>query len=340
MNTAAHNIRLTSAEVGSLWIHYMNGSLSKCTMSYFQARTKDTEIKPVLGSALAMVNSQLNTITKLFQQEEYPIPVGFTDKDVVMETPRLFSDPFHLNYVRNLAKTNMVAHALSVSLATRADTRAIFMEALKDAGDLDEQATKVMQSKGLAVRPPYITPRGHAEYMQSTDFLGSFFGQQRMLSSMEITHLFLNTQSNAVAKALFIGFSQVAHDEVLRDLFVRAAEVVDKHVEIFNTTLKESGVPGPMSLDSDITVSTRPPFSDKLMLYHLVALMNMALGYYAAAVGASLRADLMADYTRLAAEIEKFNWQAMSLMIERGWAEQPPMAPDRKKLAYSGKSSL
>ncbi|MDR7868902.1 MAG: DUF3231 family protein [Sporomusaceae bacterium] len=340
MNTAAHNIRLTAAEVGSLWIHFMNGSLSKCTLSYFRARTKDTEIQPVLDTALSMLNSQLNTITKILQQEEYPLPVGFTDKDVMMETPRLFSDPFHLNYVRNLAKTNMVAHALSVSMTTRADKRALSMQSLKDAGDLDEQATKVMQSKGLAVRPPYITPRGHAEYIQSTDFLGSFFGQQRMLSSLEITHLFLNAQSNAVAKALFIGFSQVAHDEVLRDLFVRAADIVDKHVEIFNTTLKESGVPGPMSLDSDITVSTTPPFSDKLMLYHLVALMNMALGYYASAMGASLRADLMLDYTRLTVEIEKINWEAISLLIDRGWAEQPPMAPDRKKLAYSGKSSL
>ncbi len=340
MNTAEHNIRLTVAEVGSLWIHFMNGSMSKCTMSYFRARTKDTEIQPVFDTALSMVTSQLNTITKIFQQEEYPIPIGFTDKDVMMETPRLFSDSFHLNYVRNLAKTNMVAHALSVSLATRADKRALSMQSLKDSGDLDEQATKVMQSKGLAVRPPYITPRGHTEYMQSTDFLGSFFGQQRMLSAMEITHLFLNAQSNAIAKALFIGFSQVAHDEVIRDLFVRAADVIDKHVEIFNTSLKESGVPGPMSLDSDIMASTTPPFSDKLMLYHLVAVMNMALGYYAAAVGASLRADLMADYTRLTAEIEKFNWEAMSLLIDRGWAEQPPMAPDRKKLAYSGKSSL
>lgn len=339
MNKDAHNIRLTSAEVGSLWIHYMNGSLSKCTMSYFRARTKDTEIKPVLDNAVSLVNSQLNTITKMFQQEEYPIPVGFTDKDVMMETPRLFSDAFHLNYVKNLAKTNMVTHGLSVSLASRADTRSMFMTALKDAGDLDEQATKVLQSKELAVRPPYITPRSHAEYIKSTDFMGSFFGSQRMLSSMEITHLFLNAQSNAVAKALFIGFSQVAHDEVLRDLFVRAAEIVDKHVEVFNTALKESGVPGPMSLDSDIMASTTPPFSDKLMLYHLVALMNMALGYYAAAVGATLRADLQSDYVRFIAEIEKFNWEAMSLLIENGWAEQPPMAPDRKELAFSGKSS-
>jgi len=288
-----------------------------------------------LSTALNLANSHLAEKDAIFKKEGFPIPLGFTDEDVVADAPRLFSDPFHLHYVKNLAKSTMVTHGLAVSLASRSDVRTFVMEAVKNAADLDEQATVVMQSKGLAIRPPYIAASEHARYIESTDFLGSFFGKQRMLNAMEITHLFLNLQSNGIAKALFIGFSQVAHSQELRKFFSRCADITDKHIEVFNTFVKESGLPGPMSLDSDTMASTMSPFSDKLMLYHVVAVMNMALGYYAAAIGASMRSDIVADYIRLVAEIEKLNLDCIQLLIDNGWAEEPPLSPDRKQLALS-----
>ncbi|MCX7781563.1 MAG: DUF3231 family protein [Negativicutes bacterium] len=333
-HTHEHNIRLTAAEIGNLWIQYMNDSLAGCMLRYFKAKTEDAQIIPVLDTALSLAQSHLFQIDSIFRQEGFAAPVGFTDYDVTVEAPRLFSDPLHLNYVKNLAKSTMVAHGLSVALASRDDVRDFVTAALKSAADLDEMATQVMQSKGLYVRPPYITAREQAEYVQSTDFLGSVFGKQRMLSSLEVTHLFLNAQSNGMAKALFVGFSQVARAQDLRKLFARAGDIAAKHVEIFNAVLKDSGLDGPMSLDSEIMSSTVPPFSDKLMLYHLVALMNMALGYYTAAIGASLRLDLSLNYIRLAAEVEKLNLEAMRLLINNGWAEQPPMSADRKELAF------
>lgn len=197
-------------------------------------------------------------------------------------------------------------------------------------------ATQVMLSKGVYVRPPYITASAQAEFIQSTNYLGSFFGgDTRRLSSIEITHLFLNAQSNAIAKALVLGFSQVAQSIELRQLFVRAAEIADKHIEIFNGTLKESQIPGPMKLDSDIMATTVSPFSDKLMLFHIISLVNMELGYYAAAIATSLRLDISVDYVRLAAEIEKFGYDAIRIFINNGWAEEPPMALDRKQLALT-----
>jgi hypothetical protein len=336
MKQTAHNIRLTAAEIGSLWIQYMNDSMATCTIRYFIKKTEDTQIQPVLRTALNLAQSHLQMIANFFNQEGFPIPVGFNDNDMTLTAPRLYSDPFHLFYIKNLAKSAMIAYGLSLSLASRADVRSFLIDSLKKAADLDEMATHVMESKGLHVRPPYVAAAEQTEFIQSPDFLGSFFGSnQRRLSSIEIMHLFLNAQSNAIAKALMTGFSQVAQSMELRQLFVRASEIADKHIEIFNATLKESDIPSPMKLDTDIMATTVSPFSDKLMLFHVMVLFNMVLGYYAAAMGASLRKDIIVDYARLAAEVGKFGYDAVRILINNGWAEEPPMAVDRKQLVLT-----
>ena len=336
MKQTEHNIRLTAAEIGSLWIQYMNDSMATCTIGYFLEKTEDTQIKPVLQQALYLAQSHVQQISNFFTREGFPIPIGFTANDVDLTAPRLFSDPFHLNYLKNMAKTAMLAYSLSLSLATRADVRSFTMESMKTAADLDEMATQVMLSKGLYVRPPYVTASNQPEYIQSTEYLGSFFGDnQRRLSSIEIMHLFLNAQSNAIAKAILVGFSQVAQSMEIRQLFVRCADIAEKHIKIFTQILEDSDIPGPMKLDTDIMASTVAPFSDKLMLFHIIALANMVLGYYAAAIGVSLRKDIVVDYNRLAAEIELFSYDALRILINNGWAEEPPMALDRKRLALT-----
>lgn len=197
-------------------------------------------------------------------------------------------------------------------------------------------ATQVMLSKGLYVRPPYVTAADQAEFIQDADYLGNFFGGNlRRLSSIEITHLFLNAQSNSIAKALALGFSQVARSMELRELFLRSSQIADKHINIFTATLNEKQIPAPMKLDSDVMASTASPFSDKLMLFHIIALVNMSLGYYAAAIGISLRLDISVDYMRLFAELEKLGYDAIRIFMNNGWAEEPPMSLDRTQLALA-----
>jgi len=333
-----HNIRMTSAEIGSLWLQYLSDSGAACMMRYLIKKTEDTEILSVLKFALQLAESHLLTIDEIFKREEFPTPVGFTEKDVFPDAPRLFSDPLHLNYVKNMAKSGMIAYGLTQSLVTRSDVRKFIMKCLMESSDLDQRATQVMLSKGTYVRPPYITIPDRVEYVESDKFFGGLFGKQRPLSALEITHLFLNAQSDALAKALLVGFSQVAKPTELRQFFVEGATIADKHVEILGQSLKESGLPAPMSLDSDIMDSTTPPFSDKLMLYHICQLMAMGLGYYAAGMGASFRVDLSVDYGRLMVEIEKYVHDGVKMLANNGWMEEPPLADDRKALALSGRS--
>lgn len=333
-----HNIRMTSAEIGSLWLQYVSDSGAACMLKYIIKKTEDTEILSVLQYALQLSESHLLTIDEIFKREKFPTPVGFTDKDVYVDAPRLFSDPMHLNYIKNMAKSGMIAYSLSQSLATRADVRAFVMKCLEEASDLDQRATQVMLSKGTYSRPPYISIPDRVEYVESDKFLGGLFGKQRPLSALEITHLFLNSQSDALAKALLIGFSQVARSTELRQHFVKGATIADKHIEIFSQSLKESGLPAPMSLDSDIMDSTTPPISDKLMLFHICQLMAMGLGYYATGMGGSFRIDLSLDYGRLMLEIGKYVHDGIEMLANNGWMEEPPLADDRKQLALSGRN--
>ena len=192
-----HNIRMTSAEISSLWIQYLADSGAACVLKYFIKKTEDTEILPVLKYALQLTESHMLTIDEIFKREEFPTPVGFTEKDVIPDAPRLFSDPMHLNFVKNTAKSGMIAYGLCISLAARADVRQFYRKCLVESSDLDERVTQVMLSKGLYVRPPYITVPDRVEYVASEKFLGSIFGKQRPLNAMEITHLFLNASRMA-----------------------------------------------------------------------------------------------------------------------------------------------
>jgi hypothetical protein len=43
--------------------------------------------------------------------------------------------------------------------------------------------------------------------------------------------------------------------------------------------------------------------------------------------------DLSAGYARFITEILQYGKDGFSIMIERAWMEQPPLAPDRKAMA-------
>ena len=61
-----HNIRLTSAEVASLWTAYQNNTLAICVIKHILKGMEDIEIKPVFEFALQLATTQIETITGIF----------------------------------------------------------------------------------------------------------------------------------------------------------------------------------------------------------------------------------------------------------------------------------
>ncbi|MDF2572409.1 MAG: hypothetical protein K0R55_4013 [Sporomusa sp.] len=327
------NIRLTAPEIGSLWMQYMSDSMVSYVLQYFINKAQDQEIRPVIQFALSLSEKHIQGITQMFNKEGMPIPVGFASKDVNVNAPSLYLETFYLHYLKHMSQVGMIAYATACGMSVRQDVRQFYYACSKSVTELYEQVTQVLLSKGLYIRGPYIPLPAKAEFVESPSFMGSIMGKNRPLNALEISMLFNNVQTNAMARSLIIGFSQVAQSKDVRDFFVRGQDISKKQIEILSSFLKNDNLSAPETWDSEVTTSSVAPFSDKLMMQHITTLIQAGMANYGAALGASTRVDLATSYSRLMAEIAGYGEDGMQLMIKHGWLEQAPQAADRKELA-------
>lgn len=329
------NNHLTSSEVAVLWSSYMNDTMIVCGARHFLTHAEDPDVRELLEFTLQSAGRHIAELTRLFEQEDHPLPDGFSDKDVNLAAPRLYSDVLILFYLLNMAKFGLNANSMALGFAEREDVVAYYGQCLEDSKQLHDRAKLLTQQKGLYVRSPRLPTPDGIEYVRKTPLLNGIFAKERPLFALEIAHLVHNLKRNAIGKALMIGFSQVAGDSQLRRLFERGRDMARKHVEVFHEFLNKDYLPTPMIWDAEITTSTVSPFSDKLMLFHASTLISSGLGQYGVSISQSPRKDLAAAYSRLALEIADYAEDAAKLAIDRGWMEKPPQAVDRRELARS-----
>ncbi|GAE34759.1 DUF3231 family protein [Halalkalibacter akibai] len=326
-------IRLTSAEISTLWTAYMNNSMASCVLSYFVEKAEDQEIKSVLEFALSVAKKNVNGAKVIFEGESYPIPKGFTEEDVNLKAKRLWADTLFLHYVDQMAKSGFAAYGMSVALSSRLDVREYFNDCLDLNQEINNKAKNIALSKGIHVRPPILSYPEKIDFVKEQSFLAGWFGDQKPLLASEIMHFFHNVQTNAIGKALIMGFSQVASSPDVRDYFKRGKEIAIKQIKVFHSILQNEDIPTPMTWDSEVMNSIEAPFSDKLMVYHIALLNIMGLGNYGMAISTSTRRDLIKEYMRLSGEIGLYAEDGANLMIKHGWMEEPPQAVDREKLS-------
>lgn len=328
-----HNISLTASEMGFLWTQYLNDSLAVCVMKYFKSICEDKEILPLIESSLSLAENDIEIITEIFTKQNHPIPIGFTDEDINLNAPRLFSDTFILMYIQKLEIIAMASIGVALGVSARSDVSNFFRNLLISVSELHDKARQVMLSKGVYVRSAQIPSPGKVDFIDRQGFLFDFLGShKRPLTAIEITHLFINIQTNAMGKAMMMAFAQVCKNEDVRQFFVEGKGISNKHVKKFSSTLTNEDIPAPMSWDSHVTDSTVSPFSDKLMMFHTTTLIAVGIGNYGTAAGTCQRMDLNATYTRLSAEIALFAEDGANIMIKHAFLEEPPKAIDHKAL--------
>ena len=83
---------------------------------------------------------------------------------------------------------------------------------------------------------------------------------------------------------------------------VRGKQISAKQIEIFGSTLSEDNLSPGSKWGIEATDSTVAPFSDKLMMFHITAMIGIAMGDLGTSLGRCLRHDLGALYTRIMAE--------------------------------------
>lgn len=134
--TQHHQIRLTSAEIANLWGAYMGNSMSVCVLGYFNRLVEDVDIKEVLEIALSMSMKNVATITGILSDERFPIPVGFSDQDVNLNAPRLYSDTFFLNYLHQTTKSGFSLYTIALPNIARSDVRNFLSECIRSLIEL------------------------------------------------------------------------------------------------------------------------------------------------------------------------------------------------------------
>jgi len=336
--STANKVPLTSAEIGNLWNMYMGDTLIVCVKKYMIAKAEDAQIRTILQQALTISEKRARDIAAIFNSGNVPIPVGFSDKDLNIGAPRLYSDTFALYHALSRAKYALQMTAPSLFLAARQDVGALFQEATASCAKLLEDGTQVALAKGILLRAPIVSIPQTPHFVEKPSYIGHIVGEHRPLHVVSLTHVFLSIQENILGKALISGFSQVAHDTELRKFFLRGAEIGAKQIKVLSAMLSDEDVPIPSSPDSMLTSSTRSPFSDKLMINHIILINQFNLADIGTAIGRSSRADIAADYLRLEAEIIQYGEDGVNIAIKNGWLEAPPQVVSHRELALSGKS--
>ncbi|SET17050.1 Protein of unknown function [Oceanobacillus limi] len=327
-----HPIRLTSAELSSLWSNYMFDSMSICVFTYFLEKVKDEDIQPIIQQAMNISIEHIDTIEQIFADEGIAIPIGFTEEDVNTEAPQLFLDTLFLHYIKHMAKGGMAMYGIILPNIIREDIREFFSNCLASTTELYNESTSLLLSKGIDIRPPYIPYQKDVSFVEKQNFLAGWFGEQRPYTGQEVMHLYANVQTNKLGEALSLGFAQVAKLKKVRSFMQRGKEIANKHTDIFANYLRDYDLPVPMTWDHEVLESTESPFSDKLMMYHISLLNGSGIGNYGSAISMSQRRDLITSYTRLTAEVGLYAEDGMNLMIDNGWLERPPHASDRGEL--------
>ncbi|MGM0901338.1 MAG: DUF3231 family protein [Bacillota bacterium] len=331
-------VRLTSSEIAQLWAQYMNDSGSICMLAFFLEKAEDEEIKPIIDHALNLSKSHIDKLTSIFKEEKNVVPDGFrVETDVNLQAPRLYSDTYVLQFIHTMSKIGLTNYSAAVSASTRADITDYFMECLTETMELYKISKELLLAKGLYIRSPYLPNLTDVEYVKKQGFVLDVIGEKRPLVASEASNLFANHQRNALGEATVTGFSQVAKSKDVKQFLVKGIEIAQKHTRLFGEKLSESNLPIPYTWAAEVTESTSPTFSDKLMMFFTSGMISLSIGYYGTAVAQSPRADIGVMYNRLSVEVQLYSEDGANIMIKNGWMERPPMAADRDELVWKKK---
>ncbi|RDI45917.1 DUF3231 family protein [Falsibacillus pallidus] len=324
---------LTSPEITGLWQTYMQNSAMLCFLEYFQHHMEDEEIMPVLKGAVSFSKKCLDEIKEIFNSEKFPIPKGFSRKDVDFEAPRLYNDLFALSFIYRMHQMAVSFYGTTLTKVARNDIVTLFAGYLSDSTNLYLEALNLMLSKGIYDRPPKMPYPDESEMMpEQPSAIETLIGEKRALNAAELGEIFYIIERNYIGLILLTGFIQVMKDAELKRYFLKGKKLAEKQIEIFNDILKKEEEIGNIPVSMEVTGSTISPFSDKLMTFTISTTTSTGIFLIGYALSISFRKDLAVHYSLLMAEIMKFGSDGLKLMTKRGWLEQLPQGINRKRL--------
>ncbi|MFC0216664.1 DUF3231 family protein [Paenibacillus chartarius] len=330
-----HNIELSCTEIGGLWSIYFQESMTVCFLKYFLHHLQDAEILPLAEESLQISLGRLDHIKSIFLAENFPIPAGFSDGDVNLAAPPLFHDTFALSFIYMMNRLGTINYAFTASNNVRLDVLDFFNECIHTSTEMFGKAVKLMLEKGIYDRPPKMNYPQKIEFVQEVSFLDGMLGKKRPLNAIELSEMFFNIERNYFSIIVMLGFAQVLEDKKLKDFVTRGRKISEQQVKLFNDLLLEEDLLGTVTVSMEVTASTVSPFSEKLIMFMINVLNAVDIVLISHALALSMRADLIAQYTKIIGEVMAYAKDAFDIVVERKWLEQPPLVTDRQQLLKS-----
>jgi len=324
-------IHLTASEKSYLWTNYMIDSMAVCILKYYIEKCEDEEIKEVLLYALDLSKLHVDTAANILSDENFPLPKGFTDEDVNLSAPRLFSDEFVLFYLHQFANLGLSYYAKAISMVAREDVHEFYKECISSSTELNARTKELLLKKGLYVRPPYIPDPPESETIEKIGYLKGYLGEKRPLMGLEISNLFFNIQTLEVVKVLLKGFAQVAKSKDVRDYLTRGKKICMKSIKVLRERLERDELASSTPWYTFVSDSTTPPFSDPLIMFQGAVLYGAGIEQFGYSIATMMRRDIGVLYAQLLTEMMTYSDDGMNLLIKNHWMEQPPMAMKRNE---------
>ncbi|WP_419393531.1 DUF3231 family protein [Cytobacillus praedii] len=324
---------LTAAEVSALWLQYLGDSMAICVYKYFLKIVENEEIKQIIERSLVLAEGHITKIPKFLQSANFQAPQGFTEKDVNLKAPRLFSDQYLLFYSYIMTIHGLTAYSLATTNTERKDIQDYFFECTATSKELFQQIVTLSKTFPNFSSVPAIPPSAGGELIESIGIISNLIGDKRPLNSSELSTIFFNSKKTGFIMSLSLAFSQVAKLEEVRNFMLKNVKLAEKDVQSFDSLLQQEHLPIPERWDAEITDATVSPFSDKLLMFHAAFLVNAALSYYGAALGSSFRSDIILNYYTVFNHAMEAGMMCYKIMVKHGWMEKQPEAIDRTSLA-------
>lgn len=321
-----HNINLTTPEISALWTTYMQESATICFLKHFLQHVEDEEILPLLNEAYMLSQSNMEKVIGIFKNDYFPVPDGFSDADVDLTAPPLYTDLYALSFVYRTSQLTLMSVSTFVTNVARVDLLEFFIEYQHKSTSLYKMAVLLMLSKGIYDRPPKMTYPDRVHYVEADSYMTGWFGERRPLNSFELGEAFFIIERNYIGILLLKGFIQSAKDKEVKKYLLKARDLAQKQIDVFNLLLKKEGHLGTIPVSLEVTDSAISPFSEKLIMFMITASTGAAISLIGHSLSFSMRRDVAAHYLFILKDIMLFVEEGTKLMIERGWLEKPPQS--------------
>lgn len=330
--------KLTSVEISTLWAAYLTDSLAEKMIECFLKNVSDEDARKMLEAAYSISTRHLKSIKTIFDNEGLKLPAAFTEQDINPGAPRLYTDTYYMFYLGYLSRFGLTTFSMALYHTARSDVKEFYTGCITEILQFYNKLTDLMLEKGIFVRAPIIDVANEVDFVKSDSFFKGIFSEPRPLLAIEVANIFMNIMSNLIGKPLVTGFAQVAKDGEVREYLLKVKDMLDNHSEKFSSILKKEDIPVASSSDAMAIASTEAPYSDKLIMYHIIVVIGLAIKNYTDALVANMRTDIHAEFLQFSAQLAKVLAEGTGIMVKNGWFEQPPQAVQTKNLVGAGMS--